>query len=89
LTAYDADAIEDKAKELIAKIPIEDRTPQDIIDCRKRLRGACTQASATFNGELNNYIDNVRKQHEQIIDSVNIDAITEWDTNLQMFTVQS
>jgi hypothetical protein len=29
------DAIEDKAKELIAKIPIEDRTPQDIIDCRK------------------------------------------------------
>lgn len=83
LTAYDADAIEDKAKELIAKIPIEDRTPQDIVDCRKEAQEALiTQAATTFNGELNNYIDNVRKQHEQIIDSVNIDAITrsEWDT---------
>jgi type I restriction enzyme R subunit len=83
LTAFDPDAIEDKAKELIAKIPVEDRTPQDIIDCRKEAQEALiTQAATTFNGELNNYIDNVRKQHEQIIDSVNIDAITrsEWDT---------
>jgi type I restriction enzyme R subunit len=83
LTAYDADAIEDKAKELIAKTPVEDRTPQDIIDCRKEAQEALiTQAATTFNGELINYIDNVRKQHDQIIDSVNIDAITrsEWDT---------
>jgi type I restriction enzyme R subunit len=47
----------------------------------KEAQRRCAQASATFNGELNNYIDNVRKQHEQIIDSVNIDAITGWDTN--------
>lgn len=40
------------------------------------------EASKTFNGELNDYLDNVRKQHEQIIDSVNIDTVTksEWDT---------
>ena len=83
LTAFDPDAIEDKAKELIAKIPIEDRTPQDIDACRKEAQEALiTQATTTFNGELNNYVDNVRKQHEQIIDSVNVDAITrsEWDT---------
>lgn len=83
LTAYDADAIEDIAKDLIAKIPVEDRTPQDIIDCRKEAQEVLiTQAATTFNGELNNYIDNVRKQHEQIIDSVNIDTVTrsEWDT---------
>lgn len=40
-------------------------------------------ASSTFNGQLNTYLDNVRKVHEQIIDSVNIDTITtsEWDAS--------
>jgi type I restriction enzyme R subunit len=83
LTAYDADEIEDKAKELIAKIPVEDRTPQAYEYSRKEAQEALiTLAATTFNGELNKYLDNVRKQHEQIIDSVNIDAITrsEWDT---------
>ena len=37
---------------------------------------------STFNGELNNYLDNVRREHEQIIDSINLDTIikSEWDT---------
>ncbi len=41
-----------------------------------------TLAATTFNGELNEYLDNVRKQHEQIIDTYNIDTVTksEWDT---------
>ena len=40
------------------------------------------QAASTFNGELNDYLENVRREHEQIIDSVNIDTVTksEWDT---------
>jgi len=31
---------------------------------------------------LNNYLDNVRREHEQIIDSINLDTVTksEWDT---------
>jgi type I restriction enzyme R subunit len=33
-------------------------------------------ASSIFNGELNKYIENVRKVHEQIIDIVNIDTVT-------------
>lgn len=83
LTAFDPDAIDEIAQELIAKIPVEDRTPQAYEDSRKEAQEALiTTAATTFNGELNNYVDNVRKQHEQIIDSVNIDAVTrsEWDT---------
>jgi type I restriction enzyme R subunit len=40
------------------------------------------QAASSFNGELNDYLENVRREHEQIIDSVNIDTVTksEWDT---------
>jgi len=39
-------------------------------------------ASSVFNGKLNEYIENVRKTHEQIIDSVNSDRIikAEWDS---------
>ncbi len=40
-----------------------------------------TTAASVFNGELNDFIDNVRKVHEQIIDVVNIDEVTHigWD----------
>ncbi len=83
LTAYDPDAIEEKTQEIIAKIPVEDRTPQAFDDSRKEAQETLIkQAATTFNGELNSYVDNVRKQHEQIIDSINIDSVTrsEWDT---------
>lgn len=33
-------------------------------------------ASSIFNGELNGYIENVRRVHEQIIDILNIDNVT-------------
>lgn len=38
-------------------------------------------AASVFNGELNEFIDNVRKVHEQIIDVVNIDEVIHigWD----------
>ena len=40
------------------------------------------EAASSFNGELNEYIENVRKVHEQIIDTVNLDKVTKasWDT---------
>jgi len=84
LTAFDADAIETKAQALMAKIPVDERTPQTLDTNRKEAQEALiTQATTSFNGQLNNYIDNVRKQHDQIIDSVNIDTVTksEWDTS--------
>jgi type I restriction enzyme, R subunit len=41
-----------------------------------------TSAAKVFTGELNEYIENVRKAHDQIIDTVNQDKVTksEWAT---------
>ena len=33
------------------------------------------EVQTTFNGELNEYLENVRRVHEQIIDVVNIDTV--------------
>lgn len=39
------------------------------------------EVQTTFNGELNEYLENVRKVHEQIIDVVNLDTVlvADWD----------
>ena len=82
INAYDPDEIEQKSQVEIEKIPIEERTPQLIEDTKKKVQEDLVRtAAATFNGELNNYIENVRREHEQIIDSVNIDSVikSEWD----------
>ena len=83
LTAYNQDDIDNKAQQEIDKIPIPDRTPALIDEAKKTAQEELVrQAASTFNGELNDYLDNVRREHEQIIDSVNIDTVTksEWDT---------
>jgi type I restriction enzyme R subunit len=83
LTAFDADEIESKAQEKIASTPLSDQTPQQIDDARKEAQQALiTQAASTFNGTLNDYLENVRKEHEQIIDSINIDTVikSEWNS---------
>ena len=83
ITAFDQDEIDTRAQVEIDKIPVQDQTP-DLIENAKRKaqEQLILQASKTFNGAFNNYVENVRKQHEQIIDSHNIDSITksEWDT---------
>jgi len=83
ITAFDQDSIDFKAQIEIDKVPVEDQTPILIENAKKKAQEQLIlEASKTFNGELNNYVENVRKQHEQIMDSVNIDTITksEWDT---------
>ena len=83
ITAYDQDAIETRAQLEIDKIPVQDQTPALIEEAKKHAQNALIlEATKTFNGELNEYLDNVRKQHEQIIDSINIDTVTksEWET---------
>ena len=83
ITAFDQDEIETKAQIEIDKIPLQDQTPALIEDAKKEAQEQLIlEASTTFNGELNGYLDNVRKQHEQIIDSVNIDTVikSEWET---------
>ncbi len=82
ITAFDPDAIEKKAQEKTEKVPIQDRTPAQADEAKKEAQQELIkQAASTFNGELNEYLENVRKEHEQIIDHINIDTVTksEWD----------
>ena len=83
LSAFDDDAIEEKAKPIIEAIPVQDRTPALIEQAKQEAQAALiATATSTFNGKLNDYIEKVRIEHEQIIDSHNIDKVTkaEWDT---------
>ena len=82
ITAYDFDAVEDLTKKKWDEIPYKERGMKSFDQVREEAQQELIdQASSTFNGELNDYLDNVRKQHEQIIDTHNIDTVTksEWD----------
>lgn len=82
INAYDQDEIDALAQPEIDKIPVLDRTPALIEEAKEKAQQTLIRtATSTFNGELSTYLENVRKEHEQIIDSVNIDTVTksEWD----------
>ncbi|MEX2347720.1 MAG: DEAD/DEAH box helicase family protein [Balneolaceae bacterium] len=74
LDAFNPDAIED----LAAKPESEGGTDGDEEAAKKKL---IEQASSTFTGDIIEYIDDVRKTKEQIIDVVNTDEVTYagWD----------
>ena len=83
IRAFDQDAVNDLAQQEIDKVPKYDQSPRMIEEeMEKAQQALIQQAAGTFNGELNDYLENVRREHEQIIDSVNIDKVTksEWDT---------
>ncbi|MFO7656154.1 MAG: type I restriction-modification enzyme R subunit C-terminal domain-containing protein [Bacteroidales bacterium] len=83
INAFDPDEIEKKAQEQINKIPVEERTPAKEEEAKNEAqKELIRQVAGTFNGQLNDYIENVRKEHEQIIDHINIDSVTksEWDS---------
>ncbi|WP_417588805.1 DEAD/DEAH box helicase family protein [Owenweeksia hongkongensis] len=77
LAAFNPDTIDVKAKELKEK----NNLPSMAVAVEAAKEELTTIAGSTFNGELNGYLEQVRKQHEQIIDHINIDAVTksEWD----------
>lgn len=82
ITAFDPDAIENLVQERLEKIDKLYQSPKLIQEIKEEVQeNFIRQASLNFNGELNEYLDNVRKQHEQIIDHINIDKIlkSEWD----------
>ncbi|MFZ3167122.1 MAG: helicase-related protein [Candidatus Methanoperedens sp.] len=72
LNAYNPDKIEEKSQEVKKENP--GITQIQALEMAKESLGKT--ASSIFNGELNEYIENVRKVHEQIIDIVNIDNVT-------------
>jgi type I restriction enzyme R subunit len=80
LNAYNPDTWED------LRLKVEQENPDTApIEKEEKIKTLTTalqnQAASTFNGELNDYIENVRKAHEQIIDLVNPDKVTAvgWD----------
>jgi type I restriction enzyme R subunit len=88
IRAYDPDAIEAKAGE-IASTPLSAPDPEALEESgeqaellkKQAQQELAREASAIFNGELSDYLENVRKQHEQIIDEHNTDQVTQsgWD----------
>ena len=75
LNAYHPDILEDLRLKVEQENP--DAAPDEKAEKLKTLTTALqNQAASTFNGDLNTYIENVRKTHEQIIDTVNIDTLT-------------
>lgn len=83
IAAYDQDVINEKAQIEINKIPKQDRTPQLESEAIQRAQESLiNEAAGVFNGAFCEYVENVRRQHEQIIDHINLDQVTlsEWDT---------
>ena len=77
LNAYNPDIIDLKASEIKQRQP---EIPE--ADAKKKAQENLIDiARSTFSGELNEYIENVRRVHEQIIDTVNTDTVlrAEWD----------
>jgi type I restriction enzyme R subunit len=80
LNAYNPDTLEDIRLKVERENP--DIAPVEKEEKVKKLTEALqNDAAATFNGELNDYIENVRKAHEQIIDILNPDklVVAGWD----------
>ena len=77
LSAYNPDIIDSKAVEVKQHQPeIQEADAQ-----KKAQENLIDLARSTFSGELNEYIENVRRVHEQIIDTLNTDTVlrAEWD----------
>lgn len=80
LNAYDPDILEDirlKVESDYASAPPADKEHE----LTRRQTELIETAASTFTGDLNTYIENVRKAHEQIIDDINRDKIifAGWD----------
>jgi type I restriction enzyme R subunit len=78
LDAYDPDKIIEAAAEKFNLLPDAEPDEDQKQDAQKEL---INRARDTFTGELNEFIENVRKSHEQIIDDINIDEVkyAGWD----------
>lgn len=83
ISAYDEDTIKEKAQIAIDEIPKHLQSPDLIEEAYVKAQNELIEEAArTFTGEFCEYVENVRKQHEQIIDDINIDEVkrSEWDS---------
>jgi type I restriction enzyme R subunit len=84
IAAYDPDEIAQRAQATFEQIPVQDRTPALKEEAQQKAQAdLIEEAAKVFNGTFCTYVENVRRQHEQIIDHINIDEVTksEWDTD--------
>lgn len=79
LNGYDPDYMEDQARKKFGLADDQNPQPLQLETVQQEL---LQTAASVFTGELNNYIDTIRKAHEQVIDTVNIDQVDHygWDT---------
>lgn len=78
LKAYDPDAIEAAALSNPELLPEQSLTDQHLTSTQEVM---IKTAAAPFTGKLNEFLEKVRKIHEQIIDNINIDKLefAGWD----------
>ena len=78
LDAYNPDKIIETTTEKFNLPPYTEPEEDQKQDAQK---GLINRARDTFTGELNEFIENVRKSHEQIIDDINLDEVrySGWD----------
>lgn len=70
LNAFDEDVINDRAKTIASSgIPSDD----DIANAQKELIKEATQPF--FNSDVRDFIENIRRSHDQIIDTVTLDSV--------------
>ena len=80
LNAYNPDTLEEIRLKIDRENP--DAPPVEKEEKVKKITEELqNQAASTFTGDLNDYIENVRKAHEQIIDTINPDKLVAagWD----------
>jgi len=82
LAAYDPDRIEAAAREQFHLAADDTPAENQRAEAQEAL---ITQAATPFTGDLNIFIENCRKTHDQIIDTVNPDQVTfaGWDGQAQ------
>jgi type I restriction enzyme R subunit len=89
LNAFDEDVIEEAARkkfELSDTVEVSDEQYNEVGG------QMAVAASALFNNsKLRDYIENVQKSHDQVIDNINIDVVTfkDWDTEREKKAVEA
>jgi type I restriction enzyme R subunit len=87
INAHQPDHIEEKARDIFQLDEAKTPTTEQLEQAQDHL---LKQAANIFTGDLNTYIENVRKIHEQIIDIVNIDELQRagWAEQVQDQAIQ-
>lgn len=85
LESWNPDTISQKAQSLqgaLVEEEIDNPSAETHLLQEEAQRALLNEARSTFNGSLNEFIDTVRRVHEQIIDTINLDQVTksEWAT---------